>query len=110
MFRGIINVQSATEHGDGSAPCFQTVDDIIDGLPDYARQIAKTRQLALPINSPDNLTGEEKTVMMSIDEQRHIDTVADRSGLPINRVSAILLSLEIKGFVKQLEGKIFVRN
>ena len=39
-----------------------------------------------------------------------IDEVIRKSGLPSSAVSVALLSLEMKRVVKQLPGKMFVRN
>ena len=44
------------------------------------------------------------------DEESAIDEVIRRSGLPSSAVSVALLSLEMKRVVKQLPGKLFVRN
>ncbi len=43
-------------------------------------------------------------------EEAHIDEVIRHSGLPPSAVSVGLLSLEMKRLVKQLPGKVFVRN
>ena len=43
-------------------------------------------------------------------EERSIDEVIRKSGLPSSAVSVSLLSLEMKRVVKQLPGKMFVRN
>jgi DNA processing protein len=43
-------------------------------------------------------------------EETSIDDVIHRSGLPTSAVSVALLSLEMKRLVKQLPGKMFVRN
>jgi DNA processing protein len=43
-------------------------------------------------------------------EELSIDDVIRRSGLPSSAVSVALLSLEMKRMVKQLPGKMFVRN
>src|SRR5438094_1088667 len=43
-------------------------------------------------------------------EESSIDEVIRRSGLPSSAVSVALLSLEMKRLVKQLPGKLFVRN
>ena len=48
----------------------------------------------------DNLSKEESS----------IDEVIRKSGLPSSAVSVALFSLEMKHVVKQLPGKLFVRN
>ncbi len=57
------------------------------------------------------LSENEKRVYDSLNqEESAIDEVIRRSGLPSSAVSVALLSLEMKRAVKQLPGKLFVRN
>lgn len=42
-------------------------------------------------------------------DPKYIDDICQESGIALNRVSSILLNLEIKKFVKQLPGKNFVK-
>src|ERR1039458_1322135 len=57
------------------------------------------------------LSETEKSVYYSLShEESAIDEVIRRSGLPSSAVSVALLSLEMKRVVKQLPGKLFVRN
>ena len=53
----------------------------------------------------------EQKVFDSLDsEELSIDEVIRKAGLPSSAVSVALLSLEMKRLVKQLPGKLFVRN
>lgn len=57
------------------------------------------------------LSAHEQKVFGTLDhEQITIDDVIRKSGLPSSAVSVALLSLEMKRLVKQLPGKLFVRN
>ena len=57
------------------------------------------------------LSANEQKVYDALDnEERSIDEVIRKSGLPSSAVSVALLSLEMKRVVKQLPGKLFVRN
>ena len=57
------------------------------------------------------LSENEQRVYDSLDrEESAIDEVIRRSGLPSSAVSVALLSLEMKRAVRQLPGKLFVRN
>ena len=57
------------------------------------------------------LSENEKLVFDSLShEESAIDEVIRRSGLPSSAVSVALLGLEMKRAVKQLPGKLFVRN
>lgn len=53
---------------------------------------------------------EQKVYDALGDEELNTDDVIRRSGLPSSAVSVALLSLEMKRLVRQLPGKIFVRN
>jgi DNA processing protein len=57
------------------------------------------------------LSGNEQIVFGTLNrEEVSIDDVIRHSGLPSSAVSVALLSLEMKRLVKQLPGKLFVRN
>ena len=57
------------------------------------------------------LSANEQAVYDALDEEeRSIDEVIRKSGLPSSAVSVALLGLEMKRVVKQLPGKLFVRN
>ena len=57
------------------------------------------------------LSGNEQQVYNTLNhEELSIDEVIRKSGLPSSAVSVALLSLEMKRLVKQLPGKLFVRN
>jgi DNA processing protein len=53
---------------------------------------------------------EQKVYDALAEEERSIDDVIRKSGLPSSAVSVALLSLEMKRVIKQLPGKLFVRN
>jgi DNA processing protein len=53
---------------------------------------------------------EQKVFDALNNEESSIDEVIRRSGLPSSAVSVALLSLEMKRVVRQLPGKLFVRN
>jgi DNA processing protein len=53
---------------------------------------------------------ENKVYEMLDHEEISIDEVIRKSGLPTSAVSVALLSLEMKRLVRQLPGKLFVRN
>ncbi len=57
------------------------------------------------------LSGNEQKVYDTLtDEEISIDDVIRNSGLPASAVSVALLSLEMKRLIRQLPGKMFVRN
>jgi DNA processing protein len=58
-----------------------------------------------------SLSANETAVYDLIDkEEVAIDDVIRRSGLPASAVSVALLGLEMKRLLRQLPGKVFVRN
>jgi DNA processing protein len=66
---------------------------------------------AMPRSAPaPDLSGEELTVYEAIgDRETHIEEVLSVTGLPTPSVSANLLRLEMKGLVKQLPGRHYVK-
>jgi DNA processing protein len=57
------------------------------------------------------LSSNEQKVFQTLDhEEVPIDHIIQKSGLPASAVSVALLGLEMKRLVKQLPGKIFIRN
>jgi DNA processing protein len=57
------------------------------------------------------LSGNEQKIYDTLDrEETSIDEVIRKSGLPSSAASVALLSLEMKRLVRQLPGKLFVRN
>ena len=58
-----------------------------------------------------NLSENEQMVYDALSqEESDIDEVIRRSGLPASAVSVALLNLEMKRLIRQLPGKLFVRN
>ncbi|HTL18336.1 MAG TPA: DNA-processing protein DprA [Patescibacteria group bacterium] len=53
---------------------------------------------------------EQRVYDMLAEEECSIDEVLRKSGLPASAVSVALLSLEMKRIIRQLPGKLFVRN
>ena len=57
------------------------------------------------------LSGNEQKVFGTLDhEEVSIDEIIRKSGLPSSAVSVALLSLEMKRLIRQLPGKLFVKN
>jgi DNA processing protein len=57
------------------------------------------------------LTGQEKTVFTCIGaDAKHIDAIMNESRMTAGALSGILIALELKGLVKQLPGKYYVRE
>lgn len=60
--------------------------------------------------TPDNLTDDEKNFLEYISiEPLHIDEIAHLTACSHSRVSEILLSLELKNQIREIEGKRYIR-
>ena len=118
------------------ATLINSVDDLLDALPQNYTQILGGESLELPsANQPDkiarpqsvekrstptpqpkakvefNLTPDEQTVLSAMDaDSVHIDEITRVTQLPIGKVSSLLVMLELKGVVQQLPGKQFVKK
>ncbi len=86
---------------------------LVEGAGDILRELGirdkGTRQkssLPLPALAP-----EEEAILRHItNEPRHIDVIMNESRMAAGRLSGVLTTLELKGLVKQLPGKYFVRE
>jgi DNA processing protein len=91
---------------DGHAKLVQNVEDIISELEPVLRPILKT---AAPKQEIQLTAFEQKIFDILGVEPVHIDTIAEQSQFSTSDALVNLLSLEFKGIVKQLPGKMFVR-
>lgn len=90
--------------------CF---DDIIEDFADLIKMnMPKYDSKILPVLSDilyqNDLTRDEKNIIKHIsDGIEHIDMIAQKVKLPLNRLNILLTMLELKGIVEQYPGKIF---
>jgi len=109
------NVNSKNSKGTNSlikegAKLVEDVNDIISELKIPSKQIKQKINERVNKEAPKNLSSDEMTIYSLLDENPlHIDVIAKESKLPVNKVSAILLSLEMNGIIKQEAGKMFAR-
>lgn len=89
------------------AKLVRTVDDIIEEIEEQRTFSSKPRQLAIQFEFAD--PDEQKIYETLGKEPLHIDELANRIGKTTYEILATLLSLELKGAVRQLPGKMFVR-
>lgn len=91
----------------GQAKLIQSVDDVIEELRVPLRPILKEAvQKTMP---PQLSVFEQKIFDVLTYEPQHIDTLSELSNLSPSDTLVNLLSLEFKGAVKQMAGKMFVR-
>lgn len=63
-----------------------------------------------PAKHTINLSQTEKPVYEQLsDEPQHIDDLVEQCRIPVSQLMAVLLNLELKGIIKQLPGKLFLR-
>jgi DNA processing protein len=115
------NITSASSEGTNlllkrGAKLVQTVDDIIEEIAPLVR--GYLRQTPVVITAPvkgDTAGGlaindEEKAICDVLGtEPKQIDTIAREAQMMPSKLLSLLLDLEIKGVVRQIEGKKFYR-
>ena len=80
-----------------------TPEDLLQALNLSHPSEQKSARRLLPV---DNL--ESQILKIMGDEPAHVDELRNRSGLPIEQVSAALVLLELKGLVRQVGGMNYV--
>ena len=81
-----------------------TADDVLTDLNLVDRQAAMENRQLLPTSD------EEAAVLERLDGQpRHIDEIALETGMAVSRLSALLLELQLKGFVRNVGAQHYVR-
>ena len=99
------------------AKLVETWEDVIEELPTPVRSeilerlaaSAPAEQKALPLI--ENLSAAEKGIyaILKVDEALHVDQVVEATELSPSDVLAALFDLEMKGLIRQLPGKYFLR-
>ncbi len=84
------------------------VDSFYDILEEY--QIKYVREEIKEDKKEIILSDDEKKILDLLEyEKKHIDNILIESNIDINRLSSILINLELKGLIKQLSGKSFIK-
>src|SRR5271170_4831924 len=90
-------------------------EDVVEELP------TPVRAELLPVESPsaqeraslvqESLAPGERALyeLLSVDQARHVDEILELSGMTSSEVLASLFDLEIKGVIRQLPGKQFLK-
>ncbi|MEW5948957.1 MAG: DNA-processing protein DprA [Thermodesulfobacteriota bacterium] len=99
------------------AKLVESAEDIVEELrplkkfsPGPVLQGKKTTNCP-PACIPRDILPEERDILALVEEYpQHIDELVRRGNLVVQKVSSILLNLELKGLVQQLPGKLFVRK
>ena len=85
----------------------ERVADIIEEIAPRLLAQAEKRPPA-PADAPTDM--ERRLLACMTEEPQHIDPIIARAGVTAPQALGLLLSLEIKGWVRQLPGKHFVSN
>jgi len=99
------------------AKLVETWEDVVEELPTPVRSeilerlaaSAPAEQKALPL--VENLSPAEKAIYaaLRLDEALHVDHLVESTELTPSDVLAALFDLEMKGLIRQLPGKLFLR-
>jgi DNA processing protein len=92
---------------DGADPILQLIDLLAKFSLAAETVAAESEQPHLP---PCNLSGNEAMAFNALTaEPRHVDEIAERTGLPIGLLLGVLCGLELGGLAEQLPGSLFRR-
>jgi len=96
------------------AKLVEGLDDILEEFPEAVRLAVRQRSTApVPMDAlqmPTDLTPDEARVLGLVPpEETHIEAIIHASQLPAQAVASILLTLELRGLVRQFPGTFFVR-
>lgn len=94
---------------DGKAILTESVDDILAELGPRLKRIVSASTHTRTEKQYDLTLFERKIYDALGDEPAHIDLLAQRAALATSEALVHLLSMEFKGAVRQLPGKMFVR-
>jgi DNA processing protein len=95
---------------EGKAALVESVDDIIAELHPQLKRLLADQKVAQPKAAPELNLFEQKLYDVLEDDPIHIDLLAERASLTTADALVHLLSMEFKGAVKQLRGKMFVKS
>jgi DNA processing protein len=90
-------------------------EDVIEELPTAIRAELLPMEATTPeqrsILAEEGLSTSERTLyqLLAVDEARHVDQLVELSGLSPSEILASLFNLEMRGIIRQLPGKQFVR-
>lgn len=92
------------------AKLVEQAGDVLEEIESLKALIKMKKQMA-PEKNRIELNGQENDLLEHVSlEPMTIDDLSGRTGLPSPVLSALLLNLELKGFVKSLPGKNYVRT
>jgi DNA processing protein len=106
-----------SKNSEGANALIKQGAKLVTTVEDILEELKITFQGSKPVSSPQteedlsHLTEMERNIFKLIsDEPFHIDRIATQTSISVPQALTTLLSLELKGLVKQLSGKMFVRS
>lgn len=92
------------------AKLVETADDVIEELWPQIKGVLKEDNLTNE-KTMDSMNNDEKTIYGSLTNgPMHIDSIIRDMNMPSGRTLSTLLGLELKGMIRQAEGKLFSLN
>jgi DNA processing protein len=97
------------------------LEDILDGmgpLPHGAMEVGLFEQkkdmateVATPLDAPVGLSEQQRSILLGIDtEPTSVDTIVERTTLPVHLVLQELTFMSLKGVVKRVDGQTYARR
>jgi DNA processing protein len=87
------------------------IDDIVKEFPFMQKESARQLDWISQAQQAVELSGAEGQIIGALTKEgRHVDDIVIDSGLNHSQVMTALLTLELKGYVKQMPGKYYVRQ
>jgi len=82
------------------------IDSILEEIDHRRRYYKRQKQIELPLD----ISQEERKIMDVLVESVHVDEIAEKTNMNISELLSTLLTLEIKGLVRQFPGKMFAKS
>jgi len=93
------------------AKLVEDVEDVLEEFPDIRQKLSGEIETATGEKPSVRITGDEQKVWQALGRKPvNIEDVITASGIAPQNVNSALMMLEIKGLVRQLAGKMFVRR
>ncbi len=94
---------------ESKAQLIESVDDILEALGQRIKKYLSSDEQASTRPLPELTLFEQQLLLALTDEPKHIDHIAESAKLSMSDALVHLLSLEFKGLVRQMRGKMFVK-
>ena len=79
--------------------------------PETGKKQVSRKAVKEPVMPSPKLSCEEEKIFNTLEsEPLHVDEIAEQAEIPVSHVLALLMKLELKGIIKQLPGKVFVKK